>query len=93
MVDAFTEFGAAAYEVQNTIAVLRTGTASCIRFTCSACIFAESFVRKINSIILRSFALISTFCELAKELPRLQSKKPSQCRCSKIPMFQEDVTH
>lgn len=41
MVDAFTEFGPAAYEVQNTIAVLRTGTASCIRFTCSACIFAE----------------------------------------------------
>jgi hypothetical protein len=40
MVDAFTEFGGAAYEVQNTIAVLRTGTAACIRFTCSACIFA-----------------------------------------------------
>jgi hypothetical protein len=41
MVDAFTEFGGAAYEVQNTIAVLSTGAAACIRFTCSTRMVAE----------------------------------------------------
>jgi hypothetical protein len=46
MVDAFTEFGAAAYEVQNTIAVLRTGTASCIDLLAQrAYLLNESFVR------------------------------------------------